>query len=55
MMLYYSIPLLKIVAPSRMSGTGISYAYMYGALPVSSVFMLIATIERLGDIFGGKS
>jgi TRAP-type C4-dicarboxylate transport system permease small subunit len=55
MMFCYSIPLLKIVAPSRMSGTGISYAYMYGALPVSSVFMLIATIERLGDIFGGKS
>jgi TRAP-type C4-dicarboxylate transport system permease small subunit len=55
MMFYYSIPLLKIVAPSKMSGTGISYAYMYGALPVSAVFMLLATIERLGEIFGGKS
>jgi len=55
MMFYYSIPLLKIVAPSRMSGTGISFAYMYGAVPVSSVFMLIATIERLGEIFERKS
>jgi TRAP-type C4-dicarboxylate transport system permease small subunit len=52
---YYSIPLLRIVARSRMSGTGISYVYLYGAVPVSSVFMLIATMERLGDIFGGKS
>jgi TRAP-type C4-dicarboxylate transport system permease small subunit len=51
---YYSIPLLKVVAPSKMSGTGISYVYLYGALPVSSVFMLIATIERLGEIFDCK-
>jgi TRAP-type C4-dicarboxylate transport system permease small subunit len=54
-MFHYSIPLLKLVAPSKMSGTGISYAYMYGAIPVSSIFMLIATGERLGEIFGRKS
>jgi TRAP-type C4-dicarboxylate transport system permease small subunit len=55
LMFYYSIPLLKIVAPSKMSGTGISYVYMYGALPVSSIFMLLATIERLGEIVDDKS
>ncbi|GHS90931.1 hypothetical protein AGMMS49957_17620 [Synergistales bacterium] len=55
MLFYYSMPLLKLVAPSKMSGTGISYVWMYGAVPVACVFMVIATIERIGEIYGGKS
>ncbi len=50
----YGMDLLNTVGRARMSGTGVSYIFLYGAIPVSSVFMLIAVIDRLGDIVGNK-
>ena len=55
LMLHFGLELLQVVAPGKMSGTGISYLYLYGAVPVASVFMLVATLERLGDIYGNRS
>jgi TRAP-type C4-dicarboxylate transport system permease small subunit len=51
---WYGIELLEFVAKSRMSGTGISFIYLYGAVPVSAVFMLVAGLQRLGEIFVDK-
>ncbi|MCL2001420.1 MAG: TRAP transporter small permease [Planctomycetes bacterium] len=48
------LELLDFVARSRMAGTGISFTYLYGAVPVSAVFMLIAAIQKLGEIFVNK-
>jgi len=55
LMFYYGLDLLKVVAPGKMSGTGISYIYLYGAVPVSTIFMLIAATERLVDIYDNRS
>ena len=55
LMLYYGIELYQVVARGRMAGTGISYIYLYGAVPVSAVFMLLATLERLGEIYDHRS
>lgn len=52
MLAKYGLDLLNTVGRAKMSGTGLSYVFLYGSIPVSSVFMLIATIERLGDILG---
>lgn len=54
MLAKYGLDLLNTVGRAKMSGTGLSYVFLYGAIPVSSVFMLIATIDRLGDIIGNK-
>ncbi len=54
MLAKYGMDLLNTVGRAKMSGTGVSYVFLYGAIPVSSVFMLIATIDRLGDILGNK-
>lgn len=54
LMAKYGLDLLQVVGRGKMSGLGVSYIYLYGAIPVSSVFMLIATIDRLGDIIGRK-
>lgn len=50
MLFRHSVVLIELVAPSRMAGTGLSFAVRYAALPVSSVFMLIATIGKVGEL-----
>ncbi|MDR1521235.1 MAG: TRAP transporter small permease [Planctomycetota bacterium] len=55
LMFYYGLDLLKVVARGKMSGTGISYLYLYGAVPISALFMLIAAIQRIGEILADKS
>ncbi|MDR1835162.1 MAG: TRAP transporter small permease [Fusobacteriaceae bacterium] len=55
LMLYYGTALLKFVSPAKMSGTRISYFWLYSSVPVASVFMVIATIVRIGEIIGRKS
>lgn len=52
LMTWYGRDLLGVVSRGRMSGTGISYLYLYGAVPASAVFMALATAQRIGEIIG---
>ncbi|MEA4932600.1 MAG: TRAP transporter small permease [Lawsonibacter sp.] len=53
-LLRYSALLTHLAGRTRMTGSGYPLSLEYAALPVSAVFMLIATIGRLGEIIGRK-
>ncbi|MDR2390908.1 MAG: TRAP transporter small permease [Planctomycetota bacterium] len=55
LMCWYGLDLLAVVSRGKMSGTGISYFWLYVSIPVSTAFMLIATMQRIGEILADKS
>lgn len=53
-MMFYSYKLTGLAGRTKMTGSGLPLAWEYVSLPVCSVLMLIASIGRVGEIFGWK-
>jgi TRAP-type C4-dicarboxylate transport system permease small subunit len=46
--------LLEVTRDSLMGGSGISFMYLYAAVPISAICMFIATIAKVGEILGSR-
>ena len=46
--------LLGVTKNSLMGGSGISFMYLYAAVPISAICMLIATVAKVGEILGSR-